>query len=54
MNGRWLPGVTTALDDGSADVVQSTLSQGFNTLNKETQNACILPDQEMDGFYHWP
>ena len=49
------PGVTaiTALDDGSADVVQSTLSQGFNTLNKGDTPKCVHFAQinEMDGFF---
>ena len=49
------PGVTaiTALDDGSADVVQSTLSQGFNTLNKGETPKCLHFAQinEMDGFF---
>ena len=49
------PGVTaiTALDDGSADVVQSTLSQGFNTLNKGEKPTCVHFAQinEMDGFF---
>ena len=49
------PGVTaiTALDDGSADVVQSTLSQGFNTLNKGDLPKCVHFAQinEMDGFF---
>ena len=49
------PGVTaiTALDDGSADVVQSTLSQGFNTLNKGDMPKCVHFAQinEMDGFF---
>ena len=49
------PGVTaiTALDDGSADVVQSTLSQGFNTLNKGETPKCVHFAQinEMDGFF---
>ena len=49
------PGVTaiTALDDGSADVVQSTLSQGFNTLNKGDLPKCLHFAQinEMDGFF---
>ena len=49
------PGVTaiTALDDGSADVVQSTLSQGFNTLNKGNLPKCVHFAQinEMDGFF---
>ena len=48
------PGVTaiTALDNGTADVVQSTLSQGFNTLNKGGVPACVHFAQinEMDGF----
>ena len=49
------PGETaiTALDDGSADVVQSTLSQGFNTLNKGDLPKCVHFAQinEMDGFF---
>jgi len=49
------PGVTaiTALDDGSANVVQSTLSQGFNTLNKGETPNCVHFAQinEMDGFF---
>ena len=49
------PGVTaiTALDNGTADVVQSTLSQGFNTLNKGGVPACVHFAQinEMDGFF---
>mgnify|MGYP002058155426 FL=1 len=49
------PGVTaiTALDNGSADVVQSTLSQGFNTLNKGETPTCVHFAQinEMDGFF---
>ncbi len=49
------PGVTAiaALDDGSADVVQSTLSQGFNTLNKGEVPNCVHFAQinEMDGFF---
>ena len=49
------PGVTAikALDDGSADVVQSTLSQGFNTLNKGDLPKCVHFAQinEMDGFF---
>ena len=49
------PGVTaiTALDDGSADVVQSSLSQGFSTLNKGKTPTCFHFAQinEMDGFF---
>ena len=49
------PGVTaiTALDNGNADVVQSTLSQGFNTLNKGETPTCVHFAQinEMDGFF---
>ena len=49
------PGVTaiTALDNGTADVVQSTLSQGFNTLNKGDVPSCVHFAQinEMDGFF---
>ena len=49
------PGVTaiTPLDNGSADVVQSTLSQGFNTLNKGETPTCVHFAQinEMDGFF---
>ena len=49
------PGVSaiTALDNGSADVVQSTLSQGFNTLNKDAIPSCVHFAQinEMDGFF---
>ena len=49
------PGVTAikALNDGSADVVQSTLSQGFNTLNKGDLPKCVHFAQinEMDGFF---
>ena len=49
------PGVTaiTALENGSADVVQSTLSQGFNTLNKGETPKCVHFAQinEMDGFF---
>jgi NitT/TauT family transport system substrate-binding protein len=49
------PGFTaiTALDDGTADVVQSTLSQGFNTLNKGEVPKCVHFAQinEMDGFF---
>ena len=49
------PGVSaiTALDNGSADVVQSTLSQGFNTLNKDEIPSCVHFAQinEMDGFF---
>ncbi len=49
------PGVTalTALDDGSADVVQSTLSQGFSVLNKGLTPTSVHFGQinEMDGFF---
>lgn len=49
------PGVTaiTALNNGSADLVQSTLSQGFNTLNKGKTLTCFHFAQinEMDGFF---
>ena len=50
-----LPGVSaiTSLDNGSADVIQSTLSQGFNTLNKGEIPSCVHFAQinEMDGFF---
>ena len=49
------PGVSaiTALDNGSADVIQSTLSQGFNALNKGEIPSCVHFAQinEMDGFF---
>ncbi len=49
------PGVSaiTALDNGTADVVQSTLSQGFNTLNNGEVPSCVHFAQinEMDGFF---
>ena len=49
------PGVSAlaALDDGSAHVVQSALSQGFTTLNKgETPSALHFAQiNEMDGFF---
>jgi NitT/TauT family transport system substrate-binding protein len=42
-----------ALNDGSAHVAQSALSQGFTTLNKgETPNAAHFAQvNEMDGFF---
>jgi NitT/TauT family transport system substrate-binding protein len=42
-----------ALEDGSAHVVQSALSQGFNSLNKgETPTAIHFAQvNEMDGFF---
>lgn len=49
------PGVSAlaALEDGTADVVQSTLSQGFTTLNKgEVPKAVHFAQvNEMDGFF---
>ena len=49
------PGVSAlvALEDGSAHVVQSALSQGFTTLNKgETPSALHFAQvNEMDGFF---
>jgi NitT/TauT family transport system substrate-binding protein len=49
------PGVSAlaALDDGSAHVVQSALSQGFTTLNKgETPSSVHFAQiNEMDGFF---
>ena len=49
------PGVSAlaALQDGSAHVVQSTLSQGFMSLNKgETPGAAHFAQvNEMDGFF---
>ena len=49
------PGVTAiaALEDGSAHVVQSALSQGLTTLNKgETPTAVHFAQiNEMDGFF---
>ncbi|MDP6709345.1 MAG: ABC transporter substrate-binding protein [Alphaproteobacteria bacterium] len=49
------PGVSAlaALQDGSADVVQSALSQGFTTLGKgETPGAVHFAQiNEMDGFF---
>lgn len=49
------PGVSAlaALDDGSAHVVQSALSQGYTTLNKgETPSALHFAQiNEMDGFF---
>ena len=49
------PGITAinALNDGSAHIVQSTLSQGFNTLNKGEKPNCVHFAQinEMDGFF---
>ena len=49
------PGVSAlaALEDGSADVVQSALSQGFTTLGKgETPRAVHFAQvNEMDGFF---
>jgi NitT/TauT family transport system substrate-binding protein len=49
------PGVSAlaALDDGSAHVVQSALSQGFTTLNKGETNTALHFAQinEMDGFF---
>ena len=43
----------TALEDGSAHVVQSALSQGFTTLNKGETPATVHFAQinEMDGFF---
>lgn len=49
------PGVSAiaALEDGSAHVIQSALSQGFNSLNKgETPTAVHFAQiNEMDGFF---
>lgn len=49
------PGVSAlaALEDGSAHVVQSALSQGFTTLNKGETPATLHFAQvnEMDGFF---
>lgn len=49
------PGVSAlaALEDGSAHVVQSALSQGFTTLNKGETPATVHFAQvnEMDGFF---
>ena len=49
------PGVSAvaALEDGSAHVVQSALSQGFAALNKgETPSAVHFAQiNEMDGFF---
>ena len=49
------PGVSAlaALNDGSAHLVQSALSQGFTSLNKgETPNAVHFAQiNEMDGFF---
>jgi NitT/TauT family transport system substrate-binding protein len=49
------PGVSAlaALEDGSAHVVQSALSQGFTTLNKGETNTALHFAQinEMDGFF---
>ena len=49
------PGVSAldALKDGSAHVVQSALSQGFTSLNKEEMPAAVHFAQinEMDGFF---
>ncbi len=49
------PGVSaiTALEDGSAHVIQSALSQGFTSLNKGATPGAIHFAQinEMDGFY---
>src|SRR5712691_3481647 len=49
------PGVSAlaALNDGSAHVVQSALSQGFTSLNKgETPSAVHFAQiNEMDGFF---
>jgi NitT/TauT family transport system substrate-binding protein len=49
------PGVSAlaALEDGSAHVVQSALSQGFTTLNKGETPAVVHFAQvnEMDGFF---
>ncbi len=49
------PGVSAiaALEDGSADVVQSALSQGFGPLSKgETSSAVHFAQvNEMDGFF---
>jgi len=42
-----------ALEDGSAHVVQSALSQGFGPLNKGEEPTCVHFAQvnEMDGFF---
>jgi len=42
-----------ALNDGSAHVVQSALSQGFGVLNKGEEPSCVHFAQvnEMDGFF---
>jgi NitT/TauT family transport system substrate-binding protein len=49
------PGVSAldALNNGSADIVQSALSQGFATLNKGETPAVVHFAQinEMDGFF---
>ncbi|MCG8434631.1 MAG: ABC transporter substrate-binding protein, partial [Gammaproteobacteria bacterium] len=49
------PGVSAiaALEDGSADVIQSALSQGFSSLAKgETPTAVHFAQiNEMDGFF---
>ncbi len=49
------PGVSAiaALEDGSADVVQSALSQGFGPLKKGETPSCVHFAQinEMDGFF---
>jgi NitT/TauT family transport system substrate-binding protein len=49
------PGVSAlaALTDGSADIAQSALSQGFTTLNKGETPASVHFAQinEMDGFF---
>jgi NitT/TauT family transport system substrate-binding protein len=49
------PGISAlaALEDGSAHVVQSALSQGFTTLNKGETPATVHFAQvnEMDGFF---
>jgi NitT/TauT family transport system substrate-binding protein len=46
-------GAIAALEDGSADVIQSALSQGFNSLGKgETPVAVHFAQvNEMDGFF---
>ena len=49
------PGISAiaALDNGSADVVQSTLSQSLMTLSKGDTPSCVHFAQinEMDGFF---
>jgi len=52
------PGVSAlnALEDGTAQIVQSTISQGFASLEKDQQPVArhFALINSMDGFfYHW-